>query len=291
MRRFFLLILFCLAAATMQAPFAAALPTFPPVVLKAYTLKAGGVIATNTPKCALCHTQVPKLNPYGTAIKAALKAAGTKTLTAEILHSVNTQDSDGDGATNAQEFAADTLPGDPASHPAIVAPPKNAAKAADATDDPNPWAIQTLLFPKHAQHPVVVHFPIALLMIALIFDFLGVRTKNRSLHAAAYYNIAAAAFFAPISVVTGLLAWWFKFVPHPYTGSLLSQLTGDNMNTLYHLLMGVVSMAIIWALWAMRRGEAKAETVALSPAYIALAALSFPIIALTGHLGGILSGV
>lgn len=293
MRRFYPLILFCFALLLTQARFAAALPTFPAIVMKAYPLKAGGAIATATQKCLLCHTQVPKLNPYGMAIKAALKGAGTKTLTAEILHSVDDQDSDGDSATNAQEFAADTLPGDAASKPAVIAPPKNGAKSAasaEATDEPSPWAIQTILFPKHAQHPVVVHFPIALLMIALLFDFLGARTKNRSLHAAAYYNIAAAAFFAPISVVTGLLAWWFKFVPHPYTGSLLSQLTSDS-NTLYHLIMGVVSMAVVFGLWALRRNELRGDTTTFRPAYVVLGVLALPIIAITGHLGGILSGV
>ncbi len=289
MRRFSLLLLFCVAALTAQARFAAALPTFPPVVMQAYPLKEGGKIATATAKCVLCHTKVPALNPYGQEIKAALKAAGTKTLTAAILHLVDANDSDGDGATNAQEFAEDTLPGDAASHPAVIAKPKAGAGAA-AADEPGPWAIQTLLFPKHAQHPVVVHFPIALLMIALLFDLLGARTRNRSLHAAAYYNIAAAALFAPVSVVTGLLAWWFKYVPHPYTGSLISQLTG-NTDTLYHLIMGVVSMAVIWGLWALRRGESRQETVTLRPAYIVLAALSFPIIAITGHLGGIVAGV
>ena len=258
--------------------------------MQTYQPKAGGPIATATPKCVLCHTQVPKLNPYGQEIKAALKAAGTKTLTPEILHSVDEKDSDGDGATNAQEFAADTLPGDLASKPAVIASAAKGGKSAAATDEPGPWAIQTLMFPKHAQHPVIVHFPIALLMIALLFDFLGARTRNRSLHAAAYYNIAAAALFAPVSVVTGLLAWWFKYVPHPYTGSLLSQLTG-NTDILYHLIMGVVSMAVIWALLALRRGESRHETVTLSPAYTALAVLSLPIIAITGHLGGILAGI
>ena len=126
-------------------------------------------------------------------------------------------------------------------------------------------------------------------MIALLFDFLGARTRNRSLHAAAYYNIAAAAFFAPISVVTGLLAWWFKYVPHPYTGSLLSQLTG-NTDVLYHLILGIVSMVVIGGLWALRRNELRGESVTFRRAYIVLGVLALPVIALTGHLGGILSG-
>ena len=290
MRSFLLFALFCLAALLARPLTVVALPNFPPVVMKTYQSKAGGAVANAAQKCTLCHVKVPSLNSYGLEIKAALKAARTKTLTAEILHSVDEKDSDGDGAGNAQEFAADTLPGDSASKPAVIIPPKSAAKSAAANgDEPGPWAIQTLLFPKHAQHPVVVHFPIALLMIALLFDFLGARTKNRSLHAAACYNLAVAALFAPVSVVTGLLAWWFKYVPHPYTGSLLSQLTG-NTDILYHLIMGVVSMLIIWALWAMRRNDLRDETPRFSFAYIILGGLALPIIAITGHLGGVLSG-
>ena len=53
--------------------------------------------------------------------------------------------------------------------------------------------------------------------------------------------------------------------------------------------MGITSMLIIWGLWFLRRGEAKSEDIKLGPAYIALGILAFPIIAITGHLGGILT--
>ena len=277
MRRLFLFALFCLAMWGAIPP-AAALPAFPPVVMKTYQPKTGGAVANAAQKCTLCHVQVPKLNPYGVEIKAALKAAGTKNLTPEILHAVDEKDSDGDGATNTQEIAADTLPGDPASKPAVIAAPKSDAKSSVATgDEPGLWAIQTLLFPKHAQHPVVVHFPIALLLIGLFFDFLGAKTKNRSLHDAAYYNIAAAALFAPITVVTGLGAWWFAYGHTALTG-----------NILYHLILGIVSMLIIWGLWGLRRNELREETKTFRIAYIVLGVLALPVIAITGHLGGIL---
>ena len=280
MRRFFLIFSLCLAALAARPAFVAALPNFPPIVYKTYQPKTGGTVVTA--KCTLCHVQnhVPKLNPYGLDVKAALQAAGTKILTPEILHSIEDKDSDGDGATNAQEVAADTLPGDAASKPAVIPVAKRVESKSNSSasgDEPGPWAIQTLLFPKHAQHPVVVHFPIALLFVGLFFDFLGARTKNRSLLSAGYYNIAAAALFAPITVLTGLGAWWFQFQHPPLQG-----------NILYHLVLGLTSLAIIWLLWGLRRNEMRGETTTFRIAYVALGVLALPIIAITGHLGGIL---
>ena len=59
----------------------------------------------------------------------------------------------------------------------------------------HPFDIKTVLFAKHAQHVVLIHFPIALFMIGVLFDFdfLGQWKKQRLLAAAAYYNLLVAA--------------------------------------------------------------------------------------------------
>jgi hypothetical protein len=68
--------------------------------------------------CVVCHVSKGKvaLNPYGEDVKTALK--GSKTLTPEILKSIESKDSDKDGVSNADEIKADSLPGDPKSKPA-----------------------------------------------------------------------------------------------------------------------------------------------------------------------------
>ena len=69
----------------------------------------------------------------------------------------------------------------------------------------NPFSLQALFYPTHAQHPVIVHFPIALFVFSLFLDLFGVRTGNRALNKAAYYNLVAAAATGMVSVITGLL--------------------------------------------------------------------------------------
>ena len=53
----------------------------------------------------------------------------------------------------------------------------------------HPFDIKTIFFAKHAQHVVLIHFPIALFIIGMVFDFLAQWRKQRLLSAAAYYNL------------------------------------------------------------------------------------------------------
>jgi hypothetical protein len=43
----------------------------------------------------------------------------------------------------------------------------------------NPFDLKTVVLAKHAQHVVLIHFPIALFMVAVAFDFLAQWAKNR----------------------------------------------------------------------------------------------------------------
>jgi uncharacterized membrane protein len=45
-----------------------------------------------------------------------------------------------------------------------------------------------VLLAKHAQHLVLIHFPIALFTTAVAFDYLGRWTKSRTPAAAEYFN-------------------------------------------------------------------------------------------------------
>jgi uncharacterized membrane protein len=57
----------------------------------------------------------------------------------------------------------------------------------------HPFYIRTVLFAKHAQHVVLIHFPIALFIVGVLFDFLGQWKGKRVLVAAAYYTFLVAA--------------------------------------------------------------------------------------------------
>ena len=57
----------------------------------------------------------------------------------------------------------------------------------------NPFDLKSALLAKHAQHVVLIHFPIALFISSVAFDLLAVWKNSRSLTRAAYYNLIAAA--------------------------------------------------------------------------------------------------
>jgi uncharacterized membrane protein len=57
----------------------------------------------------------------------------------------------------------------------------------------NPFDLKTVFLAKHAQHVVLIHFPIALFIAAAAFDLIAHWTKRRGLADTAYYNLLAAA--------------------------------------------------------------------------------------------------
>jgi uncharacterized membrane protein len=71
----------------------------------------------------------------------------------------------------------------------------------------NPFDLKAALLARHAQHVVLIHFPIALFISSVAFDVIARLTHSRSLARAAYYNLIGAAIMALPAVVTGVLAW------------------------------------------------------------------------------------
>jgi uncharacterized membrane protein len=144
----------------------------------------------------------------------------------------------------------------------------------------NPFDIKSALLAKHAQHVVLIHFPIALFIAGVVFDFLAQSTKRRALGAVAYYNFLAAGISAVPAVATGLLAWQFQLEGQKLKGILLM-----------HLVLGCTSMMLVWIVWALHAWSRRNVT-ANRPAFrLGLETLAVLIVALTGHLGGFLSGI
>ena len=144
----------------------------------------------------------------------------------------------------------------------------------------HPFDIKTVLFAKHAQHVVLIHFPIALFIIGVLFDFLAYRTSRRVLAAAAYFNLFAAALTTIPVVITGILAWQWELEGQQLKGILL-----------IHLLFGVMSSLLIWIVWLIHL-RTKRKQGAVLPGYrLPIEAVAVAILTVTGHLGGFLSGV
>lgn len=137
----------------------------------------------------------------------------------------------------------------------------------------------TVLLAKHAQHVVLVHFPIALFITGVGFDLLGRWTKRSLLSQASYYNLLIAAVSTVPVIATGVLAWQFQLEGQKLKGILL-----------LHLILGWASGLLICLVWwlhfrARRRGVALTWFVA----FVELVAVA--VVGLTGHVGGFLSGV
>ena len=143
----------------------------------------------------------------------------------------------------------------------------------------NPFDPKTALLAKHAQHVVLIHFPIALFLAAVAFDFIALWTKRRSLADVAYYNILGAAISTIPVLATGILAWQFQLEGQKLQGILL-----------LHLVFACVSTVMIWLVW-WAHFRARRRTVPLPTYRLTLEVLAVGIVALTGHLGGFLSGV
>ena len=144
----------------------------------------------------------------------------------------------------------------------------------------HPFDIKAALLAKHAQHVVLIHFPIALFIMGAAFDFLAQWTGKKTLAAAAYYNFLAAAVSTLPVLATGLLAWQLALEGQRVKGILLM-----------HIVFAFVTSALMWMVgWLHYKAGRKPEQSL--PGYrLLLEFVGVVLVALTGHLGGFLSGV
>src|SRR5438874_10074463 len=104
----------------------------------------------------------------------------------------------------------------------------------------NPFDPKTVLLAKHAQHVVLIHFPIALFISAVVSNFIPQCRKRSGLADTAYYNLLAAAISTVPVLATGVLAWQFQLEGQKLKGILL-----------LHLVLACVSTLMIWLVWWM----------------------------------------
>jgi uncharacterized membrane protein len=143
----------------------------------------------------------------------------------------------------------------------------------------NPFDWKTLILAKHAQHVLLIHFPIALFVVGVVFDVAAQRWRRQDFELVAYFNLLVAAIFTAPTVITGLLAWQWLLEGHRLKGILL-----------YHMFFAVTSGAIIlWSWWLHFR--TRRNSLALPPWHLLVEFTGVVLLLVTGHLGGFLSGV
>src|ERR1700757_102901 len=144
----------------------------------------------------------------------------------------------------------------------------------------NPFDWRTLVLAKHAQHVALIHFPIALFLVGVVFDGLAAWREKEGFATAAFLNLSAAAVCLLPALVTGVLAWQWQLEGHPIKGILL-----------YHLVGASVSALVLLLSWWIHFRPRRTDPACLPAWRFPLELLGVLAVTLTGHLGGFLSGV
>ena len=143
----------------------------------------------------------------------------------------------------------------------------------------NAFDLKAALLQGHAQHPVIIHFPIALFIASVVFEVMAAWRKQPVLASVAYYNLLGAALTIPFAIATGLGAWQWQREGAAIKGNLR-----------LHMVCAITSALLIFLLtWVRSHLRTKGRSPSI--AYWAAALITLLVITLTGHLGGILSGV
>jgi predicted heme/steroid binding protein/uncharacterized membrane protein len=137
-----------------------------------------------------------------------------------------------------------------------------------------PAMLQNLLqkFPmaRRHPHPMVVHFPIALLMVSSFFVLLYLIFKNPSFEITSLYLLILGAIATPFAMATGLLTWWVNY---------RSKLT-YSVKRKIQLSILLLIFEITLLLWRCFQPQIS------HPIYFILIVLLAPIVSLLGYYGG-----
>jgi predicted heme/steroid binding protein/uncharacterized membrane protein len=137
-----------------------------------------------------------------------------------------------------------------------------------------PPGLQNLLqrFPiaRRHPHPMVVHFPIALLMASSLSILLYLIFKNPSFENTSFYLLTLGAIASPFAMVTGLFTWWVN-----YRLKLTLYVKRKIQFSILLLMFEVI--LILW-----RSFQAQIS----NPIYFIMMVILTPIVAILGYFGG-----
>jgi len=119
-------------------------------------------------------------------------------------------------------------------------------------------------------HPMVVHFPIALLMAASLFVLLALFFQEGTFEIASFYLLILGAISSPFAMATGLLTWWINY--------RLKLNTFVKRKIQLSILLLIFEVILI--LWRVSQPEI------FHPADIVMMVLLTPIVSLLGYYGG-----
>ena len=118
-------------------------------------------------------------------------------------------------------------------------------------------AALTSFLPMESVHPLVVHFPIALLLTALLLDVVALGLKRPGLHRVALWNLSLGTIGAAVAVRTGL--WAAEIAKHTFEIHQVMEL--HRKLGIATLVLGI--LVVTWRLWKRDRLGVRARAVTL----------------------------
>ena len=116
-----------------------------------------------------------------------------------------------------------------------------ALAAIEPEDEPEAGLLTRLMdlyFDFHP-HPVAVHFPVALGMVAAVFLGLYLLTGNMAFEVSGYYVLWASLVMSPFTILTGAVSWWFN-----YGHSLDARFSGKISMSIILLILQAVGLVM-----------------------------------------------
>ena len=137
-----------------------------------------------------------------------------------------------------------------------------------------PPGLQNLLqkFPmaRRHPHPMVVHFPIALLMASSLLVLLYLIFKNPSFESTSFHLLILGAIASPFAMATGLLTWWVNY--------RLKVTLFVKRKILFSILLLIFEIILI--LWRSSASQIS------NPIYFIMVVILTPIVSILGYYGG-----
>ncbi len=125
-------------------------------------------------------------------------------------------------------------------------------------------------------HPMLVHFPIAFMFAATLFNLLFLITGNRFMEVTAWYCLGSGILFIPFAGVTGLFTWWLNYQQRP-----LRQVT---IKIRFSLLL--FASSLIAFIWRMQIPDIFLRFHGAWFLYFLLVLTFLPFVAVIGWFGG-----
>jgi uncharacterized membrane protein len=123
-------------------------------------------------------------------------------------------------------------------------------------------------------HPLLIHFPIALVIAAAVAELVAIVTADERCHTVAVVNVRAGAMFALLAAITG----WRLALAAQLEGSALLE---------WHRWLGAVTAAATLAAALATTDVRRRSTLGVLTYRTALFGAG-TLVAITGHFGGLL---